>query len=330
MDSPPTGSLIDVRSDDPGEDLFARGLSDGLPVEIPTPDRVARFVAASGRAGDELIARVPPAAGNATVERIAANAIMAGAPAELMPVLIAATRAIAKPEFNLYGVRTSNHPATPLLIVGGPAVEEFGFNASTNLFGPASRANATAGRAVNLIVQNIGGATLQLIDQSTMGQPGRYSYCIAEDPQSPWEPLHTTRSEIAADESAVTVFAADAPLAVTDYASNDPEALTETFAYHVAYIWQNPFYLMSEMILVVNIAHARLLAKAAPDRRAVLDRITAAARRRTGPLPLDEMGHDYEGGVHLMCAGGPWGQYSSLVNGWVGPGEGSTMITEEV
>jgi len=323
-------SLIDIRKDDPGEDLFRRGLSDGLPVEIPTPRRVASYVDASGRPADELIARVPPAAGKATIERIAANAIMAGAPPELMPVLVAATRAISAPEFNLYGVRTSNHPATPLLILGGPAVEELGFNFGTNVFGPASRANATAGRALNLIVQNIGGATLQLIDQSTMGQPGRYSYCIAEDPQSPWEPLHASRSAVCEQASAVTLFAADAPLAVTDYASNDPDALTETFAYHVAYVWQNPFYLMSEMLLVVNIAHARLLAKGAGDRRGVLDQITAAARRRTGPLPLEEIGHDYAAGVYLICAGGPWGQYSSLVNGWVGPGEGSTMITEEV
>ena len=330
MASQPTGSLIDVRSADPGEDLFARGLSDGLPVEIPTPPRVAAHVAAAGRPPGALVARVPPAFGNATVERIAANAIMAGAPAELMPVLLAATHAICAPEFNLYGVRTSNHPATPLLIVGGAIVDELGFNSRTNLFGPASRANATAGRALNLIVQNIGGAVLQLIDQSTMGHPGRYSYCIAEDPESPWEPLHAARGAVPSHCSAVTLFAADAPLAVTDYASSNPDELTETFAYHVAYVWQNPFYLMSEILLVVNIAHARVLAKAAPDRPAVLERITSAARRRTGSLPLDAVGHDYEGGVHLMCAGGPWGQYSALVNGWVGPGEGSTMITEEV
>ncbi|HWF52866.1 MAG TPA: hypothetical protein VG294_19635 [Solirubrobacteraceae bacterium] len=323
-------SLIDVRSADPGEDLFRRGLSDGLPVEIPTPDRVAAYVAAAGLDAGEVIAHVPPAFSPATVERVAANAIMAGCPAEVMPVVLAAVRAICRPEFNLFGVRTSNHPATPLLVIGGPIVERAGFNAGTNLFGPASRANATTGRALNLVIQNIGGATLQLIDQSTMGHPGRYTFCIAEDPQSPWAPLHCAVGGLAPESSAVTVFAGDAPIAVADYASLEPEELIDTFAYHVAYVWQNPFHVMSEVLLVINPAHARVLTKAGEDRVEVLRRITASARSRTGPLALDGIGHDYESGVHLMCAGGPWGQYSALVNGWVGPREGSTMVTEEV
>ena len=248
----------------------------------------------------------------------------------MMPTVLAAVRAMCRPEFNLFGVRTSNHPATPLTIVGGPVVEDLGFNASTNLFGPASRANATVGRAVNLVIQNVGGAVLQLIDQSTMGHPGRYTYCIAEEPGSPWAPLHADEGGLSAGASAVTLFAGDAPLTVADYASAEGDELVKAFGYHVAYIWQNPFYTLSEVLVVPNLAHARILAAPGWDRDEVLRRIAADARSRTGRLPLDEMGHDYEGGLHLLCAGGPWGQYSALVNGWVGPGPGSTMVTEEV
>jgi hypothetical protein len=267
--------------------------------------------------------------GRGTVARLAANAVMAGCRPSLMPVVVAATRAMCDDAFNLYGVRTSNHPASPLFVVGGPAVPEHDFNAGTNLFGPVSRANATLGRAMNLIIQNVGGAAPQVVDQSTMGHPGRYTYCIAEHPESPWPPLHEAEGGLPAGSSGVTAFAGDAPIAVADYASIEPEDLARSFAYHVAYVWANPFYAFSENLLLANTAHAAVLVKRGWGREEVLGRIGALARELAGELPHEGVA-PYERGLHLVCAGGEWGQYSAIVNGWVGPGIGSTMTTREV
>ena len=311
------------------EELHARGLTDGLPVVLPTAEAVAAFVAGAGAEADTLVSVVPPMSGHATVATVAANAVMAGCLPEHMPVVLAGVRAVCRQEFNLFGVRTSNHPASPLFIVSGAVVPELGFGFSTNVFGPCSRATASVGRALNLIIQNIGGATPGLVDQSVMGHAGRFSACIAEDPDSPWEPLHVARGA-GGFASAVTAFAADAPTAVADYASTAPEDLASAFAFHVANVWSNPYYAMSEVLLVANIAHARVLAKTGWDRTEVIARVGALARERCGELALDAIGHNYENGIHLMCAGGPWGQYSALVNGWVGPGPGSTMTTEEI
>jgi hypothetical protein len=320
---------IELGAADPVEALHERGATDGLPVVPPTPERVSAHVAAAGLPAGELVAAVPPMGGHATVARLAANAVMAGCPPALMPLVLAATRAMSAEPFNLYGVRTSNHPASPLFLVGGPAVAEHGFNAGTNLFGPASRANATLGRAMNLVIQNVGGAIPQVVDQSTMGHPGRYTYCIAEHAESPWAPLHEAEGGLPRGSSGVTAFAGDAPIAVADYASIEPEELAQSFAYHVAYLWANPFHAFSEVLLLPNLAHARVLAKRGWDRPEVVSRVGVLARERTGALPHDGVA-PYERGLHLACAGGEWGQYSAVVNGWVGPGIGSTMISQEV
>jgi hypothetical protein len=322
-------STVGLSATDPVEELHAMGVTDGLPVVLPTPEVVTAFVAAGGGDGDELVAVVPPMSGRATVATIASNAVMAGCLPAHMPVVLAGVRAMCRDEFNLFGVRTSNHPASPLFIVSGRVVQQLGFGFSTNVFGPNSRASATVGRALNLIIQNIGGATPGLVDQSVMGHAGRFTACIGEDPDSPWEPLHVARG-LPPGSSAVTAFAADAPTSVADYASTMPEDLAAAFAFHVSNVWRNPYYALSEVMLIPNISHARVLASTGWGRAEVISRVGALAREACGTLPFDASGHDYEGGIHLMCAGGPWGQYSALVTGWVGPGPGSTITTEEV
>ncbi len=311
------------------EALHERGLTDGLPVIPPTSERVAAFIEPTGLSAQEIVAIVPPMAGEATVEIVAANAVMAGCLPAHLPVVFAGVRAMCREEFNLFGVRTSNHPASPLFVVAGPVVRELGFNYSTNVFGPGSRANATIGRALNLIIQNVGGSTPGVIDQSVMGHPGRYTYCIAEDPGAPWESLHAGRG-VASGASAVTCFAGDAPTAVMDYASTEPTDLVEAFAFAVSNVWRDPFYAMSETLLVVNIAHAKVLTKHGWARDEILNEVGTRARQRCDELPLEGMGYSYESSLHITCAGGPWGQYSAIVNGWVGPGPGSTMTTEEI
>jgi len=201
---------------DPIEELFARGVTDGLPVVPPTAERVGATVAASGRGGDELIGLVAPANGRATVERVAVNAVMAGCRPEYIPVVIAAVSAICDPEFSLVGVSGTTDAVTPLVIVNGPIRRALDVNCAASVFGAGFRANATIGRAVRLVWVNVGGARPGVISMSTFGQPGRYSYCIGEHEEaSPWEPLSVEHGFAAAD-STVAVLAAEAPQIVVN------------------------------------------------------------------------------------------------------------------
>src|SRR3970040_504755 len=175
---------------DPFEAPCARGVPDGLPAGAPTAARVAAAVEASGRPRDELVALVAPRLGRATVEKIAINAVMAGCRPEYLPVVIAAVEATRDPAFALVGVSGTTDAVAPLLVVNGPVRAAPDVNSGAGVFGPGWRANATIGRAVRLVWQNLGGAAAGGISMSTFSQTGRYSYCIgANGEASPWEPL---------------------------------------------------------------------------------------------------------------------------------------------
>src|SRR5213594_4202123 len=172
------------------ESLFSRGVTDGLPVVPPTRRLVERAVAASGRDGGELVALVPPNFGRATVEKIAINAVMAGCRPEYMPVLIAGVEAMCEDAFDLHGVSATTNFHSPLFIVNGPARIALDINCAAGVFGPGRRANATIGRALRLLVANVGGASARTMSMSTMAHPGRYTYCMGEhEEESPWDSL---------------------------------------------------------------------------------------------------------------------------------------------
>jgi hypothetical protein len=189
-------ALVEVPGDFDAFNRFfhERRWGDGLPVVPPTQERVARMLSGSRRAPGEVVASLAPALGAATVERIAINAVMAGCHPEYLPVLIAAAEAVAVPRFNLGSIQTTTNPVTVWLIVNGPIARQLGVNGGTNCLGPGSWANATLGRAMRLILQNIGGGLPVDIDRATHGQPGKYTFCCAENEEaSPWEPLHVER-----------------------------------------------------------------------------------------------------------------------------------------
>jgi hypothetical protein len=196
---------------------FERGWTDGLPVVPPTGARVRAMLGGTGRAPDELIGLVPPRMGEATVEAVAINAVMAGCRPDYLPVVIAALEAMLEERFNLNGVQATTHSCAPLAIVNGPVVGRIGLNAGTNVFGQGFRANATIGRAIRLILTNLGGGAPDLGDKATHGHPGKFSFCIAENeaelPGAGWAPLHVERGR-APEESAVTVLACEAPQAI--------------------------------------------------------------------------------------------------------------------
>lgn len=158
-----------------------------LPMVPPTEARVAAMAAGSGMPPGQVVAVVPPAMGVATVELIAVNAVMAGCRPQHMPLLIAAVQAMVEPQFNLYGCQATTHPVAPLLIVNGPLARALNIHSGSGCFGPGPWDNGVVGRAVRLILLNIGGAVPGEIDKATMGHPGKFSFCIAEnEAESPW------------------------------------------------------------------------------------------------------------------------------------------------
>src|SRR5215475_12880321 len=176
---------------DPIEQLFARGVTDGLPVVPPTSERVERAIVASGRSADELIALVAPALGRATVEKIAINAVMAGCRPEYMPVVIAGVEAMCDEGFDLVGVSGTTDAVAPVFVVNGPVRGALDINCGAGVLGPGYRANATIGRALRLVWANLGGARPGQISMSTFGNAARYACCFGENEEaSPWEPLH--------------------------------------------------------------------------------------------------------------------------------------------
>ena len=198
-------------------DLFhRRGWTDGLPIIPPTEDRVASMVEASAVDAQEVLGIMPPGNGTVTVEKVAANAVMAGASPEHMPVVLAAIRAALRPEFNIGGVAATTAGASPLVLVNGPVADRLGVNGDTACFGSGHRANAVIGRALALSIRNLGGAVPGEMEQSTQAFPGKYAFCTAENQaHSPWEPLHMELG-YPPDESTATLMAVRAFHQITE------------------------------------------------------------------------------------------------------------------
>ena len=205
--------------------FLEQGWGDGLPIFAPTAERVAQVLRHTEREPGEIVGTIAPAFGAATVEHIAINAAMAGCYPEYLPVLIAATEAVAAPEFNVQGIQSTTNPAAVWIIVNGPIARELGVNSGNNCLGQGAWANAALGRALRLILQNIGGARPGEMDRATHGYPGKYTFCCAENEEaSPWPPLHVERGFEAAS-STVTVVGATGTLNMTSHAKSGAELL---------------------------------------------------------------------------------------------------------
>src|SRR5882762_3137562 len=188
-----------------------RGWTDGLPIVPPTDEAVRECLCWTDRDSREVVAVLPPRQGEATVERIAINAVMAGARPEYLPVIITAAEALADPDFNLDSVQATTHPVAPLMIVNGPIARELEINAGYNAFGQGFRANMTIGRALRLLLMNVGGGLPGTGDRATQGSPAKMAYCIAEnEAENPWEPLHVEHG-FPADVSTVTTIGCEGP-----------------------------------------------------------------------------------------------------------------------
>jgi hypothetical protein len=270
--------------------FYRKGWTDGLPIIPPTRERVARLVAASGRPAGHVVGRIPPTWGEATVERLAVNAVMAGCRPEHLPVVIAAVEALLDDRVNLHGVQCTTHVTAPLIVVHGPIADRLGVNGGPNCFGQGWLANAAIGRAVRLALVNLGGARPAGIDKATFGHPGKYTYCIAENAaESPWEPFHVEQG-FGPEDDAVTVFAAEAPHNVNNHAY-DPYRLLDAVAGTMATLGANNYYVMGDYTLVLGVDHARILDQAGWQRRHVRRYLFEKAR-----LPVSRLKH---GGMYL-------------------------------
>jgi hypothetical protein len=335
------------------ESLFARGVTDGLPVVPPTRRLVDRAIGVSGRAADELIALVPPNYGRATVEKIAINAVMAGCRPEYLPVVLAAIDAICDEAFDLHGVSATTNAPSPLVIVNGPIRAELEINSGAGVFGPGWRANATIGRAVRLVCVNLGGAKPGDVSMSTLAHPGRYAYCIGEhEEESPWESLAVEHG-FASDQSTVALLAADAPLGVYAQRSRTPDDLMPTIAASMAVISHHRMTHWGDTLLVLSPEHAKILGdagwKKADVRRWLHERLQWPVRElipgRDGGegLPAHVLGKyrdpdrettripKFRAPEHIkvMVAGGTAGRFSAIVPGWTFS-KGSNLVFRRI
>ncbi len=320
------------------QDLFLqRGWGDGLPVIPPTPELVARFVDASGLAPHEVLGNIPEQGRDITVEKVAVNAVAAGCREEYMSVLLATVRALTGPEFNLHTTTISGATA-PLVILSGPVVEQINVNTSFSVFGPGHQPNATIGRAIRLLLQNVCGGIPGVLDKATFGHPGKFSYCIGESRRdNPWEPLHAARG-VPADESAVTVFAGEGPINARNDWSSEPGPVLAT----IADAMLPSHFTGGCFVVVVGPLHARVLARAGLSRSDVQQELFARAVRseadlkRAGRLKGDpdrgddtrmRQAVDRPEDVLVTVAGGDLYGYSAVIPYWVG-GHESVPVTE--
>jgi hypothetical protein len=323
------------------EAYFERGWTDGLPVVPATASDVHRFLEAARLTPDAVVLREPVRRRVITAEKLAINALMAGCRPEYMPVLVAALEAMADDAFTLHGAITSTGGSATLLVVNGPIRHALSINSGSNVFGPGWRANATIGRAIRLITLNCLGALPGVLDRSTQGHPGKYTFCIAEnEEESPWEPLHVERG-LPRDASAVTVFAAESPHNVLTHYGQTADAIVFAIADTMSALGS---FSPGQSFVVLAPEHVEMLARDGWDKRRIKAALYAGARRtradlkRGGKLPGaiepgDESAwvHRGEGpeDVHLIVAGGGPGGHSAFIPSW-SRARSSLVVTREI
>jgi hypothetical protein len=253
--------LIELAEMDPdqwNDHAIQQGWSDGLPLMMPTEKAVERLVALV-RGDNAPLGPISPRQVVPTLQSLAANAVMAGCKPEYFPVVLAGLRAVLKPEYNLHGTLATTHPCAQMMLVNGPLRRQLDINCSSNCLGQGWRANAAIGRALQLILRNVGGAMPAVMDRATQGSPAKYSFCYGEnEEESPWEPYHV-RKGFAPGDSVVTAMAAEAPHNINDHSSNSGEGLVVTIAGTISQAGSNNVYLSGPSFIVLGPEHAQTL-----------------------------------------------------------------------
>jgi len=324
------------------EACFDRGWTDGLPVVPPTRERVLRMLNGTSRDPADLVAVVPPNLAPCTVEKVAINAVMAGCRPEYLPVVIAALEAACSEQFNIHGVLATTYSVGPIVIVNGPIARAIGMNSGINVLGQGNRANASIGRALQLVIRNVGGGRPGEVDRATHGNPGKYTFCFAENEEdSPWEPLSVERG-FPAGGSAVTVFAGEGPKTVFDQLSRRPESLARSFAACLVSVAHPKLARDYEGFVVVSPEHGRVFREAgwskARLRQEILsllllpgEEIVRGAGGIAEGMPTAETLPKFlPDRLWFVHAGGAAGLFSSIIGSWKAGEAGSQPVTQEV
>jgi hypothetical protein len=339
---PAIAAAMAARPDeDEMEEMFERGWTDGLPVVPPTEERVERMLGT--HLGDTSLGQVPPAMGEATLERLAACAVLAGCRPAYFRVVVAAAKAALDSRFNVHGQAVTTQPAGQLIVVNGPVRHELGMNSGMGALGPGNRANLTIGRALRLMIELTGGGMPGALDRSTLGHMGKIGFCVAEDEEvSPWTPLHVERG-FAPEQSVVTLIGSDAPLSISDHRSRTPEDLGYVLAWAAASTWSTNWWPLAEpSVFIICPEHAEMFRAHGWTKQRLREYMFEVVRKPAKELSRGETtpyvhGSDPDTEVRkwaspaqiiLLVAGGEAGRYSAVL----GPctGMGSQIVSAEV
>ena len=335
-----------AESEDIMEACFERGWSDGLPLVPPTPLRVTRMLSSTDRSANEIVGSVPPDNRPCTIEKIAINAVMAGCKPDYLQVVIAALKAALKDEFCMHGLLCTTYFSTPVMIVNGPITKQIGMNSGVNALGQGNRANATIGRALQLIVRNVGGGIPGGIDRATLGNPGKYTFCFCEDESdAEWPSLSMDRG-YTREDSVVNLFAGSGVQPFVDQQSRQPESLVKNLANSLRSVANTRSFGMADAIIVISPEHRRVLREGGwtkPNLKQALydelktpgadiirgkDGIAEGMPEKFKDIMLNKFRDD---GLHIVGAGGKAGMFSAIISGWLASGEkGSQMVSQQI
>ena len=314
-------------------ELFQRnGWTDGLPIVPPTEESVRRFLDAAGLAAEAEVGVEPVRRRRITAEKVAIAAVMAGCLPEYLPVVVAAIQAMCEPEFGFHGVTASTGGSAPLMVVNGPVRRALGMNATHNVLANGSRPNATIGRALRLLIINVLGGIPGQLDRSTLGHPGKFTLCVAEDEEdSAWLPLAAERG-VPAGASAVTVLAVASPHQVMNEWTHDPREIAETYAAAIRANMLTYSIWAGNYAIVVAKQHRQIFAEAGWSKRDLREclheraRVTRRAWRSVGKsagAPRKDEDATYTAlrspdDLLVVAAGGPAGGFGAILPPWYG------------
>ncbi len=317
--------------EDPIEIAYDRGWTDGLPIVPPTDLRIARMLSGTAHAPHEIIGLIPPNLSECTVEKAAINAVMAGCRPEYFPVVLAVIEAALQPEFSMHGLLATLGFAGPVVIVNGPVTKRIGMNSKGNALGQGNRANASIGRALQLLIRNVGGGVPQEIDRSVLGNPGKYTFCFAEDEDdADWTPLNQARGA-APGSSTVTLFHGDGVQGIMAWHSRDAEELSRSLAMSLFAVCHPKVCQWSNAILVLCPEHYKIYRQSGWGRTEIEASLWQALKRPgrdliagaqgvaegVDPSRADEIIDKFqEDGLLVVRAGGKGSGQSAIIGGW--------------
>ena len=333
-----------AEAEDVMEACYDRGWSDGLPVVPPTPLRVMRMLNGSARDAAEIVGKAPPDNVPCTIEKIAINAVMAGCKPEYFPVIIASVEAALQDRFCMHGLLCTTYFSSPVMVVNGPITKQIGMNSGVNALGQGNRANATIGRALQLIIRNVGGGVPGGIDRANMGNPGKYTYCFAEDESDAnWESLSMDRG-FGRKDSVISLFAGDGLQPVLDQQSRTPHSLAKSMAMSLRSVAHTKLFGIADAILVVCPEHRRVFREGGwnkEDLRKALheELVTPGVEIIRGANDIAEgmpanfkdkvLNKFRDDGLHIVTTGGTAGMFSAIIGGWVASGERGSQLTSQ-